>query len=378
MDDRARYDAAFDAMLKGDVVDAAAGFATVAQTAQDPQLRTQAAELGRLAHELALRHARMTFDAPPAPATGAAGGGLSVAGEGGGVSEDDTPTGGRASFVVTTTLGALYTGVVAIDLLDINDTRTGVLLVMGTTAGGVIGSLYGTQGRRMTAGMANAWFIGQWAGAGNALLLSSPLGLYDGTNTDKKVLSFTLGASWGAATAGLLIADRYQPTAAQTNITGTFGVMGIASTLGALAIIQPSNLGSKTFLTLMAVGLDGGIGAGTMFANRLDWSKSRVLYVDLAAFLGVVAGGGTSLLIFADGKSSGDTTARVSAAITLAGMWGGFALGAHLTRDMAPDYRFRTQTPTQPTATISPTILHDNTSAHSGANMPGVALVGQF
>jgi hypothetical protein len=374
MDDRTRYDAAFDAMLRGDVTDAAAGFATVAQTANDPQLRAQAAELGRLAHELALRHARLTFDgspgAPGGPATVTTGNAVVT-----GVSEDDEPTGGRATFVVTTTMASLYSGVVLLDLLDVGDVRTGVIIVMGSTAAGVIGSIYGTRGKTMTGGMADSWELGMFAGAGNALLLSGPLGFYSASsNASEKVQSLTLGAAWGGATAGLLIADHYRPTRAQVNITQTFGLMGLGSTLLGLALIQPGNLDSDSFLTITAAGLDAGIGIGASFASKLDWSLSRARYVSLSAFLGLLAGGGTSLLIFAD-SNDGDRAARASAAIALAGLWGGFFVGMHLTSDMAPDYRFRARAGAPATSTmVTPAILRDTASSSA----PGLALVGTF
>ena len=365
-------------MLHGDVTNAAAGFATVAQTAADPQLRAQAAELGRLAHELALRNARMTFAASPAVTGGPAGVGITSGPAPMGVSEDDEPSGGRATFVVTTTMASLYSGVVLIDLLDVNDVRTGVLVVMGSTAGGVIGSIYGSRGKTMTGGMADSWELGMFAGAGNALLLSGPFGFYDSaSNASEKVQSFTLGAAWGGAAAGLLVADHYRPTRAQVNITQTFGLMSLGSTLLGLAVIQPDSLDSNSFLTITAAGLDAGIGIGASFASKLDWSLSRARYVSLSAFLGLLAGGGTSLLIFAD-SNDGNKAARASAGIALAGLWGGFLVGMHLTRDMAPDYRFRAQAAAPQTSTmVTPTIMHD-VSASSAPPAPGLALVGTF
>jgi hypothetical protein len=243
--------------------------------------------------------------------------------------------------------------------------RAGTLVVMGTTAAGVVGSLYGTKGHTMTGGMADTWSVGLFAGAGNALLLSGPLGLYDGSSADKKVLSLTLGSAWGAATAGLLLADHYRPTRAQVSVATTIGVMGIGSTLLGLAIFEPDNLSANSFLTITAGGLDVGLGVGAAFASKLDWSQSRARYVGLSAFLGALAGGGTSLLLFANSNNS--DAGRGAAAITLAGLWGGFALGTYLTRDMAPDFRFRTRPAA--TMTLSPMRIHDAT---------GLGVVGTF
>ena len=88
--------------------------------------------------------------------------------------------------------------------------------------------------------------------------------------------------------------------------------------------------------------------------------------VELSAFLGALAGGGTSILLLADSTGDSDNSARLAAGITLAGLWGGFALGAHLTRDMKPDYRFRKQ---GTSAMLAPTSIR---------NAPGLALTGMF
>lgn len=355
---QAQFDAAFDAMTRGDFTNAALGFRAVLASTGDPELRGAASQLGRLADDFARRGGRLSFsEAPGALASG----GAVVA-----ISEDDERDGGRANFVVTTTMASLYSGIVLIDLLDSDSVQAGTAIVMGSTAVGLLGSVYGTSGRTMTGGMADAWSLGLAVGAGNALLMSGPLGLFEAdTNASEKVQTFVLGATWGAATAGLLLADQIQPTRAQVSVTGTFGMMGLASTLLSLAIVQPDDLDGDSFLTITAVGLDVGLGAGAAFASKLDWSLSRARYVSLAAFLGAFAGGGTSLLLFAD--SGDDNNGRLAAGITLAGLWGGFFVGRHLTRDMAPDYRFRR--PLGATAMVAPTVIRD---------APGAAVVGAF
>ncbi len=105
-----------------------------------------------------------------------------------------------------------------------------------------------------------------------------------------------------------------------------------------------------------------------LFGEKIDWSHSRARLVQLSAFLGALAGGGTSILLLSD--SGNDNTARAAAGITLAGLWGGFFLGRHLTRDMEPDYRFRHG----PQATIAPTVMRDT----PGNMAPGLAVVGAF
>jgi hypothetical protein len=322
--DRGQFDAAFDAMVRGDFANASAGFHAVA-IAGAPELRSAATELARLADSYLSRGTHLTLSDAPGAATGA-----------NAISEDDVPTGGRTSFIVTTTIASLYSGFVLVDLLGVDDLRAGTALVMGTTTAGVVGSVFGTRGRTITGGMAEAYSLGLFTGAANALLLSQPLGLF---SSSSDVLTFTLASSWGLATAGLIAADRIRPTRGQVNVVQTYGLMGIGSTWLTLAMAQPQSLSGDSFMTITALGLDGGLAVGAGFAAKLDWSNSRARLVQMAALLGVIAGAGTSFILLSDFGS--DNTDRLAAAITLAGMWGGFVTGVYLTRDMEPDYRFR-------------------------------------
>lgn len=366
MDEQAQFDAAFEALVRGDFATASAGFGALAAGASTPERRASSHELARLADELIARGGRLTFGPDVVPAAGPPGAPpVAAAPAVVAISEDDAVDGGRASFVITTTFAGLYSGIVLLDLIDVDDVRTGTLVVMGSTAAGVLGSIYGTRGHTMTGGMADAWRLGLLAGAGNALLLSGPLGFYDASdNSSEKINTFTLASSWGLAAAGLVAADRIRPTRGQVTVVETFGFMGISSTLLALAIAQPDDISGDAFLTVTAAGFDGGLVAGMAFGDRLDWSHSRARYVELGALLGGLAGVGTSILLLADEGS--DNTARAAAGITLGGLWGGFALATHLTRDMAPDYRFRRQ---GPTAMLAPTSIR---------NAPGLALSGMF
>ncbi len=357
-DDPARpaFDAAFDVMTRGDFSTAAVEFRAVAARAIDPELRGAANQLGRLAADLARRGGRLRFGAEPTPV---------------GVSEDDQADGGRTNFIITSTIASLYTGVVLVDLSDTDDVKASTLIVMGATAGGLVGSIYASRGRTMTGGMADAYGLGLSLGVGNSLLLGEPLGLFDGGSTEKPQL-VVLGAAWGGAAVGLILADRIRPTRAQVSVTSTIGAMGVVSTMLGFAIVQPDDLSGDSFLTITALGLDASIAAGAGFAGKLDWSLSRARLVGLSAFLGALAGVGTSILVL-DDNGDGDQQARIAASLTLAGLWGGFALGTRLTNDMAPDYRFRAKPGIS--ATVSPTMLKSPTMVKSA---PGLALVGSF
>jgi len=350
---QAEFDAAFAAMMRGDFQAAVVGFRTVARTSLNAELRGAASQLGRLAEDYQRRGGRLSFDRSLAAQAGLA--------------EDDQADAGRTTFIITTTIAALYTGAVLTDLSDTSDIKAGTLMIMGTTAGGLVGSLYGSRGRTITGGMADAYGLGLAVGVGNMLLLAGPIGLFDvTTNRSEKTQLFVLAGAWGGAAAGLILADHIRPTRAQVSVTSTIGVMGVASTLLGLAIAQP-DLSDDTFLTVTAAGLDISVAAGVGFASKLDWSLSRARLVGLSAFLGALAGVGTSILLFADTDGDGDNALRGAAGITLAGMWGGFALGTRLTRDMASDYRFR---PAQgATASVVPTVIK---------SAPGLSVVGSF
>src|SRR5262249_47768618 len=153
-----------------------------------------------------------------------------------------------------------------------------------------------------------------------------------------------------------------EPTRGQISFAGTLGILGFASTGLALAIGQP-NLDGDDFLVAMAGGTDLGLVAGLVLGRDLDWSVSRGRIVPLGTPLGGPTGAAAGALIVGDHPNDND--ARLLAATTLAGVWGGFALTTHLTRDMRKDRRYV------------------NPSNVSLAPLPvraggGVALVGNF
>jgi len=247
-DAQAQFDAAFDAMTRGDLATASTGFHAVAGATADPELRGAANQLARLADDLMRRNMRLVAAAAPPGESGGAPMRDTV-----GVSEDDQSDGGRTSFIVSTTIASLYSGVVLLDVLDVDDVRTGTLVVMGSTTVGLLGSLYGTRGRTMTGGMADAWSLGLMVGTGNALLLSGPLGLYEADeNASEKVQTFVLGAAWGGAAASLFAADRIRPTRAQVSVTGTFVVRSASTRLSVSVTVW--KLGILTFTAYRPMG----------------------------------------------------------------------------------------------------------------------------
>jgi hypothetical protein len=327
------YDRAFAAMLAGDLEGARAGFAEVAATAGDPEMRAAARELGRLAGELAARQARIVIGAPTAGSTG---GSTALVDE----HEDDDE--GRSGIIVTTTLASIYAGAVLSDLADTGDARAVTGIVVASTAVGLMGSLYGTRGRHIGGGTAEAYSLGMLLGAGNGLLLASPLG----ANSTEQWNVTILGSMAVLSGAGFIYGQSRKPTRGQVSFAGTMATMGIATVGLGLVIVQPDIDDADPVLVAMAGGLDAGAVAGLYLGRDVNWSAGRSRLVWLGALVGGLAGGATGILLFADDDAS-NTEGRIAAALTLGGAWGGLFLASRVTRNMRPDRRFRVA----PTAT---------------------------
>lgn len=330
---RAAYDRAFAALLVNDLATARVGFAEAAATAADPELRGAARELARFADELAARQARIVLgpDTPtPLPSVGL------------GDSSRDDPDEGRAGIIVTTTLASIYAGSVFADLADTGDARSITGIVVATTGLGFAASLYGTKGRTIYGGTAEAYSLGMLLGAGNGLLLANPLG----AQTSEEWNVTVLGSAALVMGAGLYYGQTAKPTRGQVSFAGTMATMGLATVGLGLVIIQPDIEDEDGVLLAMAGGLDAGAAAGLVLGRDLTWSPGRARLIWLSALLGGLLGGATGVLLFGDGESDdANTEGRIAASLTLGGAWGGLLLGAHVTRNMKPDARFRTTAP---------------------------------
>lgn len=315
---QAAYDAGFAAMVSGDFATARTQLTAAAEQATSAELRSAARELARLADQLLGRQARLVIGAGPAF-----------------VDEGEDPADGRTSFIVTTTLWSLYAGVVLIDVLDVDDVRGGAALVLGSTAAGFLGSLFGSRDRSISGGMAEAYSTGALIGVANGLLLADPLGA---DRSEVFQVSALTGLLLGGG-AGLIYGDRARPTRGQMSFVGTMATLGLA-TAGLGLVVTAPDVSSDSVLYTMTAGLDLGAASGLVLGKDLTWSSGRARLVWLGALLGGVAGFGTSLLI--GGDDGGEDYGRAAAGITLLGTWGGFALAARLTHDMRPDRRYRT------------------------------------
>ncbi len=318
------YQHAFAALLANDLAAASAGFAAAAASATDPELRGAARELGRLADELAARQGRIVLGATTTtpPPHG----------------DREDPDEGRAGIIVTSTLASIYAGVVFSDLADTSDARAVTGIIVGTTGLGFLASLYGTRGRTISGGTAEAYSLGMLLGAANGLLLAEPFG----ASTSEQWQTTIFGGMALAAGAGFYYGHTRKPTRGQVSFAGTMATMGVATVGLGLIVTLPDIDDPDNVLIAMAGGLDAGAAAGLVLGRDLTWSAGRARLVWLGALLGGLGGLATGVLLFGDGESdNGDTEARVAAGLTLGGAWGGLLLGARLTRNMRPDTRYR-------------------------------------
>ncbi|WP_428262325.1 hypothetical protein [Haliangium sp.] len=321
---RLLYKQAYAHLLAGRFEAAGAAFSAVAARATDPGLQAAAGELGRLAETLAVQGVRFVRTRSPSE---------------GSLAEEDR-TAGRTSFVISTTTASLYAGVVLIDLLDQGgDFRPVVGILLGTTAAGFLGSYYGSRHMAIAQSTSDAYSLGISLGVGNGLLLS--LGLLDDVddNETELVQGTTLAAMAAAGAGGLLLAHSSRPTRGQVTFTSLTSTLGISTVGLGLLVLQP-DIDGDTILLALAGGLDAGALAGVAFAPQLQWSLARARLTGLGTFLGALTGWGVAALASGVNVDDSDSVARAWGASTMAGMWGGFALTAYLTRNMAPDRRF--------------------------------------
>jgi hypothetical protein len=321
------YDRAFHALLDGDVAGAAATFDDLAAHAQDPGLAARARELGRLSHEMLARGLRLVA------------GGAATKNE----LESEDQVDGRTSFIVWSTMYSLYGGIVVIDDANISDVRAGILTVTATTAAGLFGSYFATKDQTMTGAMADSYSLGMIEGFANAGLLVHPVGL---TGSSERVQTTLLVSGAAGAGIGLAWGSGGKPTRGQVAFAGTLSLLGFASTGLGLGLLHSNGMSEDTVLWTMAGGLDGGLAAGIGFGSDVDWSVSRGRLIQLGTLLGALTGAAGGFLIIGGNSSSSDS-GRLISGTTLAGLWGGFALAAHLTRDMLKDRRYQTAPSTQ-------------------------------
>jgi hypothetical protein len=332
----ATYDAAFEALAMGDAGRAASGFDTVLGGVVDPGRRAAAGELGRLARRImALRAAQIPAaprlaPAPPAPLPPL----------------DDHS--GDIEFVGASTVLGAYMGVVANDLFAVQSDASQTSVITLFTAGSFVLTLYAAGDAHITGGMSEAYSSGLILGLANGLLLAPILGIdpdgpADGSDGDvnQNYLLLGLGSMVLMGAGGMAVAYGVDATRGQVRFANLLGLSATA-TFGLAMVAGDVDWQAESVAAILAGGLDLGVGLGLVLTPHIDWSTGRVSLVAASECLGFLAGMSVAQLALGSddhdesGESLFDRTSGV--VIVTAGMWVGFALGAFMTRNMAPDH----------------------------------------
>ena len=347
----ADYDRAFAAFTSGDLPTAILGFDQVGRTSGE--LAASARELARLARALQVKQVRFVVSEPGGPNS-------TVTTRR--VYEEDDKNSGRFQFVAGTTFAGLYAGITLTDLTNVDDFRTGMLIIVGATGAGFMLSLFGTSDTDIRSGVADGYTSGLTLGLANGLLLAPTLE----DESSEQILGIGLGAMVVGGGVGYFLAKEAKPTSAQVQLVSLGSTIGFATAgLGMLVLDSDGSIDGDSALLILTAGLDAGALGATLTVPKLDWSKSRARAVGLGTILGGLVGFGAGALIIGDPE--GDGEARVLAATALGGIWGGLALSIRLSRGMKPDPRY---SGTGSSLSIVPT-----TSQNGGR---GLALGGRF
>jgi hypothetical protein len=233
---------------------------------------------------------------------------------------------------------------------DVQNSGVGTMILLGGLLGGGAGGWLLTEKYDVDGGTARATTLGLLTGIANAALLIEPIGW---TRPESILSILFVGSALGAG-GGFVYGKAADLTSGQAVFVGNLATLGAATAaFGAITGSQDEEFGSWESGTL-AVGLDAGLLAGALIAPHLDWSPRRSKVVFAATGVGALAGGMIAGLTTNtnDGGGSREPNGNIVAACMTAGMWGGFALGAMMTRDSAPDTKHTKRA--QPTAAPPP------------------------
>ncbi|MBZ0232105.1 MAG: hypothetical protein K8M05_07100, partial [Deltaproteobacteria bacterium] len=244
------------------------------------------------------------------------------------------PTGDLEVIADFALLGVLGS-VTLIDARDLGDEGMGTMIVMaGAASGAGVGYLLAEQ-LHPTRGDGHATTMGMALGMSNAALLLVPLGL---TDSSEEVLPTLLAGGTAGAVGGLALSRGMELTAGQSMFATNLALLGVGTSAIASALLDTDGRFDSGETTALLVGLDGGAAAGVLLAPKVDWSYRRARMVGIASMVGFMSGSLIATATSDDG--SGDPDPDVIAGGLLAGMWGGFLLGAKLTSGWEPDPKY--------------------------------------
>ena len=237
-------------------------------------------------------------------------------------------TSGRVEFIVTSTLIGAYAGGVLIDLTGISDVRLGVATVMLTTGAALTGAIFGTRNKGIRAAEGSAYTIGAlWGGATSVLVWGIV-----GPKNEELVTLTVFGSVAGSGLGSFFLTREIGATAGQVSIVGNGAFMGFSTSAMLIPVIGFEDLNVPL---LLFSGLQIGTGVGVWSSLDSNWSSDRATLALLGGGVGSLGLWGLTTLVV--GEDSNKYIARIWSGSAIAGLWGGYALTAYLTRNMEPD-----------------------------------------
>lgn len=272
---------------------------------------------------------------------GAAGGsvglGASATGDGSGDGAGQGPTddGGSVRTARQTLLGSstalgFTLGMGLAGPEDDDGNFNGGSLVVGAlgAAGGAALAYYGTRNRQVRLGDANAIAsAGLWGATLFGFFADVTTGI-DNTTANDVFGGAAIGGLLGTGT-GVLLAQRYDPSAGDVALINSFGIYGATGGLLLATAIDAAEDEGYTLNVVLGGAL--GLGFGTYMAGRHEFSRSRMGKVDLFALAGAAVPWVLVYPLVADEASASDT--QLVGLLSTFTLGGGAILGFYLTRD---------------------------------------------
>jgi hypothetical protein len=214
---------------------------------------------------------------------------------------DEDPTGlARAELVTGQTLHGIVLAAEMCALIECDDARVGVALLMLGAGAGLGGSLFFTSDG-ITSGHAAALNAGAEWGAWNALAINGALETEEG-----KVVA---GSAMLAQVIGLGVGElawrNFHFSSGDVSLAGSGGLWAGVLT-GMLATAADEDIEPKTLLAASLIASDIGLVGGALLATRYPMSRGRALLIDLGGTVGLLFGIGGDVLIRGDKAESTD------------------------------------------------------------------------
>ena len=202
---------------------------------------------------------------------------------------------GRLEFIITSSLGGIFLGV-GLPIAFNNSTATVIgLSILGFLALGVTASILGTMNAEMTPGQGSIAGIGLLWGTMNFGMIA---GLARAGVEDSFRL-ILVGAVLGYA-AGTIVPRFFKPTAGQVTMGASLGawLMGYTGGIFAMASWNNPQVLIDGLLVGMMIAGDLGLAGGMWLGSVLNWSRNRILFINLGGV--VSAAVGMSILLIAN------------------------------------------------------------------------------